>query len=85
MQNASDNPSAARKLAPRAASVAIALLQLACTIPSLMGIGEFVYVLCLFGIPCSCVCIFTGRNKILAAIGWVLQILLLIMMVFPSL
>jgi hypothetical protein len=84
MQNAAGNSSIARKLVPRAVSVVIALLQLACTLPNITGIGELVYILCLFGIPCSCVCVFTGRNNIVAAIGWVLQILLLIMMLYPS-
>jgi hypothetical protein len=80
MQSPGGNPTAARKLVPRAVSVAIALLEFAVTIPNLISIGQFVYVCCLFGIPCLWVCMFAGRNKIVEAIGWAIQILILIMM-----
>jgi hypothetical protein len=85
MQNAEVNPFAKRKLVRRAVSVAVALLQIAVTIPNLMGFGEFVYIMCVFGIPCLGVCIFAGRNKVVEAIGWALQILLLIIMLLPNL
>jgi hypothetical protein len=81
MQNAEVNPACVGKVVRRIVSVAIAILQLAVTIPNCMDVRAFCYVFCLFTLPCLCVCIFAGRNKKVETIGWILQILLLILMI----
>lgn len=74
-----------RRKKRRIISVTIALVPFAITVRDVGSVGEFVYVCCLFGIPCLWVCIFTGRNMVGEAIGWMIQILSLIRMLFPGL
>ena len=65
----------------------IALLMFAMTYPNVIGhdgviIGAFIYILCLSIVPFIVIFISVGRSVIWERIGWGLQIVIFMMIIF---